>query len=435
MRGVYVLRPGAGGLSQVPCAGTVLAPLESLPFPEVDWCDDLLLVGASEGLVAADLDGQERWRVALPFLRACGGDRQVICARLRHLLLGLSRRDGRVLWRADAGHYAEYRALLVADRYLVILGEEMLSVYDAGSGACLVNMARAGKLVRRVSYGGDVHLKTALSGRVLVLGYETWVLGVDLTPTAEVPKEAQSSDPANACGKAAEWLEAHSSRQAGTAGGRAPALAGQWELSRFARNLADTPAVLPGFQEAVQALLEGQAGSEKNMLYALGWYPNALVPRAVVRCLRAGRLHPYEEESLVLTVAAHPELETRRACLQQLTTASPPFPVYVRDYAARCLRLEGQDAWLPAEDRQLLYGLDQAAAVAEFTRRLSVADPARRAAALSLVRQAADAVVVALAEKLKALPDAKERASGEEMVKQARARLDLIAKTPAALSP
>lgn len=132
-------------------------------------------------------------------------------------------------------------------------------------------------------------------------------------------------------------------------------------------------------------------------------------------------------------IAAHRDPQLRESLLEQVV-ADAKAHLHFRDLAACYLRLDKPD-WLPAPERKLLFCTEQTEMTSEFARRLGQADAEKRTAALVLLGRAPDNVVVALEGKLKALPDARQRAQAEELVRQARARLALMATGPKALAP
>jgi hypothetical protein len=146
------------------------------------------------------------------------------------------------------------------------------------------------------------------------------------------------------------------------------------------------------------------------------------------------RKYAKNEETLAPILAAHPEKATRQALLEQVVADAKSYQLGTRDMAARFLRLDTTDG-LSAEDRKLLYDTGPVEALAELTKRLGDADLAKRTAAMALLRQAPDEVLVALEGTLAKSIEPQARAQGEELVRQAKARLELVATTPRGLAP
>jgi hypothetical protein len=85
----------------------------------------------------------------------------------------------------------------------------MLEVFEARTGARLFCMFQSRESVRRVSYGSTIFLRPALTGKVLVLGYETWIDGIDLTPVSEVLANPQMRDRGNARPDSDDWYRSN----------------------------------------------------------------------------------------------------------------------------------------------------------------------------------------------------------------------------------
>jgi hypothetical protein len=359
----YVFRLGEKGLIRTSCAGTALAPLLGRDT-KLELHDDSFLVCSREGLVACDLAGKERWSLSIPHCSVDqNDDPEVICVQSLWVLLGVDPKNGAIRWRTYSDCVSGDTPAFVIGGKLVAYGERMLAVFDARTGVRLFCMFQPRELVRRVSYGSTIFLRPALTGKVLVMGYETWVDGIDLTPVSEVLANPQMRDRGNARPDSDDWYRSNAK-----------------DLARW------------------RTYAKGQA------------------------------------EQLIFLLAAHPDQKTRQALLGQLVDDSKNYRLEQRDIAARFLRLDASNA-LSSEDRKLLYDTGPAEVLAEFTKRLGDADPARLAATLEVMRLAPERVLVALEGTLKNLPEPEARGRGEELVRQAKARLERMAVVPRGLSP
>jgi len=223
--------------------------------------------------------------------------------------------------------------MLLLDKHLIVWTERRLRVIDVRTGASLVDLPHEKRSPRKSLMPGDVELKAVLAGSLLILGTDTSIYGLDLTPTAAVPKGQQELDPANASKQVTQWVAAVRATE-GNAYSKI-----SFATSTSLRSLSDTPDAVPELRETINRLLSGQGWCDDRLLRALSWLDSPAIPKAIVRCVRERRLSTRYQGFLVAVLAAHPKAAPRSTSLREIANDATR-PKEIRDLAKGYLRLE-----------------------------------------------------------------------------------------------
>jgi len=416
----YLWRPGEWDVRRVPFRGTGLAPLE-----QGGWAfrtGDLIVALTDEDVRACELDGKLRWKFPAECTLAAASD-DIVCvvtgaAEHRgprvdegtpHVIFGLSAEDGRILWRRPlvTGWWQpkprQVKGYSVLDGRLVIYATHMLSVIDVETGRLLMDLPQRREMVRRSwSSSQDVEAKLAVAGNTLLVGFENLIEAVDLTPTADVPRELRAGDPASVGGSnMADTLE-------------------EGEKLRGS---------LPGVLYRTRG---GKRVPDRQRIMELYWLDDEAIVEAMLALLRAEELWLRGGEPMIIaSFVGHPNEERGIAALRKVVEEPGAYTPQIRRMAKEQLELVGvpeeaegkRPGPAPAPAAEILYSGDSEKAVIWFRERLLSQDGATRRAALEGLKLAADKVIVALEGELGRMPEEEERAAGGRLVHDAEQRL------------
>ncbi|MHC4501730.1 MAG: WD40 repeat domain-containing protein, partial [Planctomycetota bacterium] len=326
-----------------------------------------------------------------------------------HVIFGLSADDGRILWRRPlvTGWWQpkprQVKGYSVLDGRLVIYATHMLSVIDVDTGRLLMDLPQRREMVRRSwSSSQDVEAKLAVAGNAVLVGFENLIEAVDLTPTADLPRELRAGDPASVGGA----------------------------------NMADTPDEGEKLRRSLPGVLYRTRGGkrvpDRQRIMELYWLDDEAVVEAMLALLRAEELWLRDGEPMIIaSFVGHPNEERGIAALRKVVEGPGAYPLKIRRMAKEQLELMGvpeeaesrRPAPASAPAAEILYSGDSEKAVIWFRERLLSQDVDTRRAALEGLKLAADKVIVAIEAELGRMPEEEERAAGGKLVHDAEQRL------------
>jgi putative pyrroloquinoline-quinone binding quinoprotein len=433
---VYFYRAGDAAPKEIPCRGTGLDILigASIRWVSVERTRDSIIVAAQKYVACCDLDGKLRWKLRRRGHIAIGPKEEILLIGLsvldgRGSIMRLAAKDGKVVWRrclAPIGIYAggganRPGAVQVVGGRLVIAssgGTGHLVVLDPAEGKVLMDMPQRGKSLKRKSYRDGIPLThMAAAGNYLAVGFETWVSGVDITPTAKVPAADQASDPANAASQVRAFY-----KKSG-----AGANPDYRSLIKWGTNMADTPEAAGLIAKPLKALLGRLRGSTSTSLAAsFCWMNDPMIPQAMSRFIKEARFRDRNRgTAMVNMLACHPDRKAALAAIKNILANPKSYPSKIREKAALQLDiLEGPKAAPPADDLKLLYGTDHTRTIEVFRKKLRAADKAGKLKILETIKVASEEVLIGLGEDLITLP------GGAKMVQEARGRKNILDRLP-----
>ncbi len=425
--GAYLLTANQAAPRCVSFADTPLERLEETDAFAI--CGDLLVGILGDEVVACDRDRRLRWRVPIGAGEIAGSLESVLVFRQGlndwPTLCGLDPRNGAPTWRRPvsarlnlSGNNRLYGKEVFGER-LFVFNEKDIGVFDCRTGRVMVNLPQNRNLIRRSYHMTAKLVRMAVSGNVLVVGFENVVFAMDLTPPSDVPEAFRADDPANA----KRELDALARLDPNQPVGVDP-------LVSIGHNMADTPEMAPAILPRLRTALSRETAPEAldALVRAFCWIEDDELLRAAGRVMRSG-IHPGDKICMVDILACHPAPEKGLAVLREIAAGGDAYAVEARGAAMKWLRLFGEKSDMNSEDLALLYSGDHGAAVAAFSRRLRETADGERAKLLKLIGMAADRVILELAGDLDRLPAA-EREEGLRLVSQARARLEAMARVP-----
>ncbi|MHC4248095.1 MAG: hypothetical protein ACYS9X_03110, partial [Planctomycetota bacterium] len=423
--GAYILAAADGEPRFISFKDTALARLSY--GDSLVKCGDLLVGCVAGKVVACELDGRLRWRIPIFASVIAGGQDDLFALRwgtFWPVICRLDPRDGNVVWKACVSPREscvgtnDIRGVEVFGRRLVIFAEKDIAVYDHETGRLLLNLPQSRDLVRTSHQIHAVLLRMGVAANVLAIAHEDRVFGVDLTPTAEVAEELQTSDPANAL------------RQVGILNDLAAAPIDRTSAVVLAgHNMADTPEAAAGILPALRGLLAKEPSSYNlgALLRAFYWLDDDGLLRSA-RDFLGMKTSDHSKASIIDILACHPAPAKGLAVLREVIGDRRAYSARIRAAAAMWLRLSGERPAVRPEDLRLLFSADHDAITAEMRRRLREGDTKARAAACKLLKMAPDVVIVALEQEFDLLPE-EERAQGQGLLREAKARLEAIARS------
>ena len=396
-------------LHRIPYANT---PLISLAGSEeqVLKSGDLVLV-AGEGITACELSGKLRWKRPLAG-QVAPGDSDAICVVGYNDISGLDRQDGHTLWRRYlspdqfAVNYNRcYGSAIVSGR-LIVPTEKYVQVIDAKTGELLVSFP-SNRPLKRDSYNiiFTELIKFAGAPNVALIGFETSVYAIDLTPVAQVPKAQQEQDMANRI-NLLQQLE------------KDPRAISRDSLKSLGLFLSSTPDLAP---RALPLLKDSL--TDLNVLMAWQWCKEKPIVTALVTEVNKADKNDYQAFELLSMLAFSADTKSATEALEKVL-ADPGTPPNLKEHTSQLLRAINPPVKISEADRKLAYGTDLKASVAEFNLRLK--DPAQWQGTLELLKRAPDAVILEVCENNEIPMETPHRTILQDLAKQAKTRLALI---------
>jgi hypothetical protein len=402
----YVYRSGGEELRRIPYQGTELASVPGGDDITFGLSGDLVVIGSSSQVFACDLDGKRRWRVGAPGHVFTGPRGEVF------VNYGVTRRlapeDGGVMWSACQPCEVTFDepSAVVMDERLVLFSKTMLTVLDSATGKVVMNMPLEMPSRRRMRTSTETYFRASAGGKFIAIGFDTWVKVIDTTPTGKVPEAQKKSDPANALARAAKL-------------GTRPTYAAR----QLARDLADTPEAAARLLPMLRSSVSGRGQRvDVELFTAASWIDDAVVVDGLLKAidtLDGQRRHRWP---VVTALASLPDRARALSALVGITKDPDTYGAEMRKWAAGQLTWFGDAAGPAGGDLKLLFSADNDAITALLRRSLRDDDTKARAATLELLKMAPDAVIVALESEFE------ESAKGQELVREAKARLEAIAR-------
>ena len=436
----YFYRVGDAAPKEITYRGTGLDVLigASTAWGFIERTDDSIIVSAQKHTVCCDLDGKLRWKMRHRGRVAVGPKDEILL--IGHSILNgqgsimrLAPEDGEIIWRRCLAPVAMYvgggstgqgavqvvggRLVIVSSGSVPVLdpkGVGFVIVIDPADGEVVMDMPHYGRRLKRRSHIDGIPLThMAVSGNSLVVGFETWIFGVDLTPTSQVPDAAQASDPANAAAEVQAFYKKHG----------AQATPGFNMLPKWGMNMADTPEAARLLGKPMKMLIGGPQGPvTADMVAGFCWLKDPMIPQSMSLFLKNKKKQDNNKGvAMVNMLGCHPDQKAALAGIKEILANPDNYTAKIREAAAEQMRImEGPEAAPPADDLKLLYGTDHAKTIEVFRKKLRAADRADKLNILEVLKAAADEVLVGLASDISSLPD------GLKMVQEARERIKAL---------
>jgi len=427
-----ICMPETGHVDSIPYTNTFFVPFAENKDLAYAVLEDTVVFAHKEEIIACDFRGKLKWRISREDIYPVAGTRNELCGASCTLFCGISPDNGTITWRRPMGPVKGlssssrlFRSEIINGMFIVFQSG-IFSVFDAKTGDVLLNFYQDRELKRR-SYNTvtSVLYRMCNTDNCTVVGFETSVFGIDLTPTEEVDPGHWKNDIANISGQLSRILKSDISRKERIL-----------LMKKIGIDMMDTPQlaqkVKPLLRDSLQNPLD-ICEIRRDIVAAYYWVDEPAVLNAILDHV----VHKGEDlfietrfirKRMVRLLTGYPDAQSVDRATAKIMNNPAEYDELCRKEAVLYRKQYGLDVVLPAEKKkkktiiEKLYSGEIGEITEEFRKMLGRKNERDIERVLELLEIAPDKVVLALEKDINSISDLKLRKEGTALLKKAEKR-------------